>query len=197
MNPNLRILIDQAQAATPRNEREALVFTWLPLIDHIADRYGLNPLDDEQLSVALDALMRAAELFDPSRGCQFNTYAWRAIYYELTRPAPKKRIVTVPLMIQAGGRNHREECERIEASYTPDDPLEQAERRQGQRTLVRRLLRRMRPRDRKFVRAFVMQGKSGTQLAAQHGICKQRIDQLVQRGLDQARRGRISAEAVA
>lgn len=187
MNENLRLLIKQAQAATPRNEQERLVFQWLPLIHHVAERLHVR-LCDDKLTIALDALMHAAELFDPARGVQFNTYAYTAIYRELIRPPRLKQVVFQPL------RSLPQETQGPAAG----DPLVRREERRRCCQRARRLLARMRPRDRQVVLAVAVGGLSKKQVGQELGIGKERARQLYERGIREARRGaRLAAADVA
>jgi len=179
--------VPRAMECGPLTESQReLVVQWSGLVPWAMQRYPhatrhLGP--DWAEGVAVDALVRAAQRFDPARGVRFNTYASRAILSSLTRAVHRDGVV----VRKSGGEYGHPpiRCGGTDAlALTPDgrDPvgseLEALDEAAARKATLRRALRRLPPVWRKVVRLRVMGGLTLKATAALIGRTRERARQI-------------------
>lgn len=91
-------------------ERNALVVANLGLVgcvlQRVARRYGLPSAasDDDLYQEGVLGLLRAAELYDEARGCQFSTFACNAIFDRVMKGLKRAELIWIPEYVQGEGR---------------------------------------------------------------------------------------------
>jgi RNA polymerase nonessential primary-like sigma factor len=86
-------------------ERNALVEQWIGLASFVARRISVSRLTpDEMLRAGEDGLLRAAELWDETRGVRFNTYAYRCIHHAIWKANRMALLIHVPENMQRVGK---------------------------------------------------------------------------------------------
>ena len=122
-------------------------------------------------------LLQAVRTFDPDRGLEFSTLAYRMIRYRLLR------VMKTPL--------RRVDKLKVEALPVDDRLTDEQAARAGERDMDRaalaRLLGRLNPADLEMIRArFGLDGdppRSAMELAARYHVSRQRIYQRLEHGL--------------
>jgi RNA polymerase primary sigma factor len=196
LNPDApdRDLIVQIERllAIARWDRNRIVRANLRLVVSIAKKFSdiRNPFDD-LLSEGITSLLRAVEKFDYSRGFRFSTYATQAVRRTLCR------------LLQTSQRDRSRfmtaEGSLFEETPEDDSPTTMTEARWDElRRTLTRLLGKLDARERAIIRSrFGLGNADGVQtlqsLAADLGVCKERVRQLEMRAISKLR---TLAEAV-
>jgi RNA polymerase primary sigma factor len=172
--------------AVARWDRNRIVRANLRLVVSIAKKFSdlRNPFD-ELLSEGITSLLRAVEKFDYSRGFRFSTYATQAVRrtifrYLQTSQRERSRFVT-------------SESALFEETPEDDAPTTMTEARWDElRATLTRLLGQLDARERAIIRnRFGLGNASQVQtlqaLAANLGVCKERVRQLEMRAISKLR----------
>jgi len=156
------------------HDNQRLAFFMAGKFARRAEALGLDRADLDQ--EALCTLWKAACGFDPAYGCPFSAYACRAIQNCLLQVCTKAAR-TAPRLRGLGD----------------NDPAAPALPAAPDHETIDLLLAPLNVRERELVRAYVGLDTGERQampaLAARHGITKQRVQQLLARGLAKARLG--------
>lgn len=169
-----------------REARDQIVRANIRLAVSIAKKHATaaNPFE-HLLSDAIQTLLKAAEKFDFQRGFRFSTYATQAIQRTLWRN------ITL-------GQRERRRFQNAESAWFESKPeeespgtLTESRYRELSETLAD-LLSQLDPRAREIIRRrFGLEGDGEVPtlqaLAAEYGVCKERIRQLEKRALDKLR----------
>lgn len=169
------------QARRTGGERDELVLDNLALAHHVVNRMGLagHRLRDDFVAEAYKALSRAADLFDPSLGVRFSTYATCSIQRVVQRAlAVSARAESVG--VAAGGRD------------AAGDPLQDllAQDESGTPDLAEALdvaLAALHWRTAKVLRLRFLDGLTLREVAALLGVSRERVRQLERAGLARLR----------
>lgn len=175
---------------TARTDTERLAAQNLPLVPFIVRKFANRhhrPVTDDDLSAGMDAIYRAAELFDPNFGTKFSTYACNAIYRRLQREM--RGTVNERHSRSASSQFGDNAAIALDSIYDREhaDTTDCRESRALQIQTLRRAFAAMRPTDAEFVRLYYLDGLNYRQIGERHGICKERVRQIIERGLDAAR----------
>ncbi len=134
---------------------------------------------DEAVSAGMPGLVRAAQLFDPSRGFQFSSYAYRAIARGILRAAGRFEVFH-GLPLDAAG-----------ALEVPDDATAAQEAETERlRDLADRLgsaLEALPPREAFVVRSVSLEGRPVREVAREMGLTPSRVRQLRASALERLR----------
>lgn len=105
-------------------ERNAIVEANLGLIGGvIARRPGCRDLHDtyeDAYQSGLLGLIRAAELFDESRGCRFSTYAEKWIWQSILRAGRSSQLVRIPCRFKGEELQELQKQCRVSLFHTMD-----------------------------------------------------------------------------
>lgn len=165
--------------ALAARDRDEIVTANLRLVISIARKFVNESLTfDELLSDGIDALLRAAEKFDFSRGFRFSTYATTAIRHTLQRVRQnayrdRQRFVVGQETLFDNTPSSDE------AEATTEEPLTAT-----QRLAIHDLIQRLSTRDQYIItRRFGLDCQTQTlqSLSEELGICKERVRQLEMR----------------
>jgi len=176
-----RELIFRAQ-----QDRNLLIQANLRLVVSIAKGFagGVNTFDDV-LAEGIDALLRAVENFDYDRGFRFSTYATRAIRRNLYRYViARRKSLGRETFVGEGGLPDS-------ADPRPDGPAREKQQRAAYKWLMQSI-GQLEPREQLIIRARFglergQRASSLTDIAAQLGVCKERVRQLQIRALEKLR----------
>ena len=160
-------------------ERNRLVITWMPLVDHVMARMvGIHDSDkDDCRSIGYLALIRAADKWKEDKGASMKTYAYACIRYALIdyirswkgsvhtphhmKWHDKRRKPTHPLsQNQADGIMGREEDP---AKVIADDDM---------KSTALQVLKQMDRSDRDLIRSRIMYGRTLRQVGRSIGTSK-------------------------
>lgn len=167
-------------------DRDRIVQANLRLVVSIAKKFASAKYSfDDLLSEGIGSLLRAVEKFDYDRGFRFSTYATQAIRRTLVRQVQTLQregtrfVSSDPLLL---ADQHDETT----------DPVASQARWENLRSNLRRLLARLEPRDRSIIRRrFGLDQQAEVQtlqsIAAELGVCKERVRQLETRAIDRLR----------
>jgi RNA polymerase sigma factor (sigma-70 family) len=203
---DLRPRAEDGAGELPSLDRNALVVANLQLVPWVLSRFFASLLgsgdEEDLLQEGRLGLLRAAELYDPARGCTFSTYATFWVRQAIHRAIEHSGFIRLP--------NHVKGTERAEllrqltpasidalqgdidrhGSFQPPDP-DQGPRERAEGTdvarAVRKALRRLPALYRRAVRLRVMEGRDLREIEADMRISKERVRQLVHRGLARLR----------
>ena len=173
----------QQEALVVRNQ---IIQANLRLVVSIAGRYLSSPHTfDELMSDGMLTLMGAVEHFDFARGNKFSTYATWAIRYNFARTIPQEH----------RWRHHNRAGSAKLLESVPDtcsDEHHYENEVQRMRCSIARILSKLDERDRSIIVArFGLNGHGGPQssekIAAEWGLSKQRIGQLLVSALNRLR----------
>jgi RNA polymerase sigma factor (sigma-70 family) len=189
----------------------------LPLVGWVVDRYYVRCIGgrierEDLVSEGYVGLVKAAEKFDPARGCAFSTYAVYWVRHYIQRYMHNHgRLVRVPTYLQ--DRQHAKQLpsERLlwlDSTYGDSSggaahdfmgSDDNAQRRVPAALDVERLLVHIKDKRARFaVRQWYLKDRTLEEIGANiGGITRERVRQLVLRGLDEMRqrvqgRGRIA-----
>lgn len=172
-------------------ERNALAARHLPLVGHVLGRMFGSDRDGrlvrlggygEAVGLAHEALVRAADLWDPARGCRFSTYACRAIFSRVRRAVARAGVVRFrpAVSLDALRAEHGDNfAEPLAGAPEGEPPLEGG---------LGAALRHLHPRQLAAVRARFWEGLSRSQAAARLGVSCERVRQLEGAALARLRR---------
>lgn len=171
--------------------RSLIVESNLRLVFAIAKRYAKPNTDefDEFVSIGNAALVRAVDLFDPTRGLRFSTYAYKAIQrsiFGFYRQEQKRR-----------GRVISDEVSFAEIVEGDDaDEVRELRRAMEIKKDATRLMKRLDARDRKIVmsRFGINRRESGLafrKIASEIGISTTRTVQLFHRSIERMRKNAV------
>lgn len=162
----------------------------------IARRFGAkNPVEDSwQYAEGWLGLIRAAETFDPSRGFQFSTYAWRwiesKIRHQFRRVKAQKygggKIKELPFSILSKPDNgFQAEDLGISKELDALDAAAESEETDRLRETCREFMRILHPREQRMVEAHVMHGITLEDVAATEcpPVTGERVRQIVLRAM--------------
>ena len=167
-------------AATAASDRDKLIASVLPMVVRVAVKvFGRGKVSDDVLQEGALALVRKAPLFDPARA-KFTTFAWCCLSSHFSQLVAKQRTAS-----RNGGVAPQSLVEFDLADYHCD--IAAMEDHESTRRQVRRALRSMQPADRLAVELYYFEGLSHRQIAAQIGVCKERVRQRLNRALKRAR----------
>lgn len=136
--------------------------------------------------IALDVLIRCAELYNPARGTQFSTIVVLSIGRRLRQEARRSRRRSrrrweAARVVRAAELG---DFDRLAETYQTDrDGAADGERR----SLCVRLLACLYPRERRIVVDYVVNGRSFSVIAKEHGICRERVRQIYREALARMR----------
>jgi RNA polymerase primary sigma factor len=167
-------------------DRDRIVRANLRLVISIAKKFANSRVGfDDLLSEGIGSLLRAVEKFDYDRGFRFSTYATQAIRRTLVRhlqtaQRDATRFVSADTLTFADQHDDAADPHLIQTRW------------ENLRGNLRRLLARLEPRDRSIIRRrFGLDQQAEVQtlqsLAAELGVCKERVRQLEARAIDRLR----------
>lgn len=153
---------------------------------------------DELVSAGLDALMRAAELFDESKGFRFSTYAVRAIETRMNRhiwqfSAPLRRSCSLVRTAgpDAASPRHVESADLCVAGGPgPGDQVAESDHAETCAAVVHEALARLRPRYAQVLRlryGIGCEPHNLIQIGEAMGVSKQRAAQLAAKAVAEIR----------
>jgi RNA polymerase sigma factor (sigma-70 family) len=170
----------QVARLTARTPVEKLFADNLPLVSYVAYKYRKRQgriATDDDLTTGMLALHRAAELFNPSLGFKFSTYAHTSIWRHFQRVDKEKRKhLTLPL-----------DAARYVAEPPPDS---EAAKAKDILPLVRKAFSAMREDDADLVRMHFLDGMTLQEIGDVIGVSRARIGQRIDRALEAARRSK-------
>lgn len=172
-------------ASVPERDRDALVEGHLALVHFCAGRYRGRGVDhDDLVGVGWLGLLRAAELWDPSRGARFSSYASLWIRALMRRAIDEERDAVGR---GVGGRDFGPDDVPDPRAVAPPEAALEAERR----AWVREALRRLHPRHRRVVELrFGLDGggpRTLEEAGAALGIGRRRAHQIERSALERLR----------
>jgi RNA polymerase sigma factor (sigma-70 family) len=162
-----------------------------------------NALDSDDLfNAAYFGLRRAAEKFDPARGCKFSTYALHWVRHHVQRTiADQSRTVRVPVWFRERARRMQETLPPdalsldapirfgdgetkpwLEMMASDDDPTEPLSRTQ-RREVIEQALDQLPERTRDVLRSRFWNDESLAEIGRRLGLSRERIRQLEAVGL--------------
>lgn len=145
--------------------------------------------DDEVISAANDALMKAIDGFNPSHGCRFTRYLMPFIKGAIARLWKEQGVVrnvkTVEFEEYVEGEG--ESREKFAVVESPADVLDSTERQEARLKELYKGMEALTPRERTLIKAVYEQSKSFAELARARGISRQAIEQSVSRILEKMR----------
>lgn len=156
-------------------ERNAMVEANMGLVGYVLGHYFRGNATDDNFQIGYIALMRAADLFDVSKGYKFTTYACKSIWGQINnavRRKAKQEIKTRPVMEFDHPLDHR--CPATIA----DDSEQAALHRKHTDLTSAGILDILPPRERRIIKGREMEGKTLQELGTEMGISKERVRQL-------------------
>ncbi|MDX1946506.1 MAG: sigma-70 family RNA polymerase sigma factor [Pirellulaceae bacterium] len=192
-SPQLKLVrLVERLLTVARHDRDRIIRANLRLVVSIAKKFVNNQHSfDDLLSEGIPPLLRAAEKFDYDRGFRFSTYATLAVRRTLGR------------WMQANGELERRQTGNADLlqlipQVENSGPFSEQQYERLHKALGR-MLTRLDPRERAIIRRRFGLDDDGEvltlqSLAAEIGVCKERVRQLEQRALAKLR---TMAEALA
>jgi len=142
--------------------------------------------DDEVISAANEALMKAIDNFDPSHGCRFTRYLMPFIKGAIARlwkeQGTVRNVKTVEFEEFA-----EDEQKTVTMESSPADDLDNAERQDARLKELHKGMDALTPKERALIKAVYEQNKSFAELARARGVSRQAIEQSISRILDKMR----------
>jgi RNA polymerase primary sigma factor len=167
----------------------------------VAQRSWPGPLDrDERISVALEALVRAVQSFNPGLGFRFSTYAVKAIHHELQRAILLERLIPVraEALSSRASAGRRQKAKKAGVVYSFDaiegfDPAARPDRAEPswQVEWVRRSVDRLPDRLRRVMR-WRLEGRTLEAIGSILGLSRARVGQLEEIARRKIRRDLLS-----
>src|SRR4029453_1494082 len=119
-------LLNGLRHPLPRHVQNELVLRNMRLVPLIAPRLERSTIPWEDLiAEGMRGLIRAAQKFDPSRGCRFNTYATEWVLHFLRKAIHQQaRIVRLPYAVQLSytlGRPRDLPCDMLTRAASPHE----------------------------------------------------------------------------
>ena len=172
------------QQPQPQSQRDQLVVNNIGLVAMIAKKLNRGPVTDDQIQEGMVGLIRAADTFDPERGCKFSSYACRCIWSAMVRA----HINSKRKSVRSSGMDPVELASVLvdHQAVQPLDAVDQTERRQISRNLIAKALNHMREDDRVAVYAKYARGETLSEIGERWGVSKERIRQRIARGIKEA-----------
>ncbi len=186
--------------------RNATIMTWLPLVYRVARdlwrsdamraRYGSM---DDMIQVGCLGLLRAAEIYDPSRGVTFKSYAWASVHGLILSAARDLTTIHVPSYTQTALRAGKDTpCTRAAAkalgrcrlhwshdlSTREHTDRAEAEEQDDQQQRLAGALVHLRRAERELLRDYYGIGTErldGPQIAAKLGTTRQTVSSRLQK----------------
>lgn len=149
--------------------------------------------DDEVISAANEALMKAIDGFDPSHGCRFTRYLLPFIKGAIARLWKEQGVVKNTKTVDFHEFDEEAEpgCPRQRAlaldAPAPDETLHDSERRQARLKELHKGMEALTAKERALLKAVYEDGKSFAELARARRVSRQAIEQAVDRILDKMR----------
>lgn len=201
-----------------RQERDILALQWIHLpkrvLRHLLSvRPAVRQLDfDDAIQVARLGLLRAAELWDSSRGVQFVSYAWRVIARRIAREAWLARVVRPPFNPKLVSQRFRGavlaamrsrprgwlgktaqagagEVSEIVAWQAAPCPITAWNiRRIDAGEIVEKILAAIHPREAEVLRLLFLEDRTQGEAGEILGISRNRVQQIRDRGVERARK---------
>jgi RNA polymerase sigma-32 factor len=174
----------------------------LGLVRKWAVKYAArHPIEDsEQYADGLVGLLRAAELFDPSYGCKFSTYASYHIRQAITKryDYERKRAERTgikPASVSQISQIGDEDDTDIEFTGKENtfDTVCERDLDAHRKRLVARLLKFVSPQEANIVRQIVMRERTLCDVGAEIGVTKERVRQIVKIAMEKLSRRAIRA----
>lgn len=177
--------------------RNALVEQWLPLVGWVIKKLGFRarhvaglPLEEAESAGRL-GLLRAAELWDETRGIRFNTFAAYWIKQHIFRAAEQWRLVHVPCHKLHDKSYRPARCFSLDSNsnkwnYNPVYEalsIPDADRRDEMEVAMRCL----RQREREVLKLRFWEGLTLLETGARLGVTRERIRQIEARALEKLR----------
>ncbi len=175
-------------------DHDALVMYWATHYGGL--QWGRQKINDsEQYANGWLGLLRACELFDPSRGFEFSTYACWWIRQHILRPHEALKSVKngygtkttnfTGLMCNEAYRDDELYDPAISREPDPAELVADCDERQADRELVAQMMSRLDERGRRLVRRHVMEGMTLEAVAdmEEPPVTRERVRQLVVKSL--------------
>lgn len=142
--------------------------------------------DDEVISAANEALMKAIDGFNPSHGCRFTRYLMPFIKGAIARlwrdQGAVRNVKTVEFEEYA-----EEEQTPVIMENSPAENLDTAEREKARLHELHKGMEVLNARERALVQAVYEHNKSFAELARARGVSRQAVEQALNRALDKMR----------
>jgi RNA polymerase sigma factor (sigma-70 family) len=196
-------------------ERDRLVLQFKHLPARVAARLRRHPAVarlgfDDAVQAGFLGLLRAAELWDDSRGVLFLTYAYQSVKMSILKAALGDGLIVVPLWVflREGGKRHLAAVRRAQHYFSLYDQNERhgfqwepPDRRDRidycDYLTVLEALGRLEPLEQDVIRWCVMDGETLSCVGRRLGVSKEWVRQIRERGLARLRRKLGVAEAEA
>jgi RNA polymerase sigma factor (sigma-70 family) len=186
-------------------ERDQLVLKFKHLPARVAARMRRHPAVvrmgfEDAVQAGFLGLLRAAELWDDSRGVLFLTYAYQSVKMSILKAALGNSLIAIPLWVflRADGKRHQEAVRRAlrwlslfegEDKFRCWEPAERYECIDRCDYLTAAdALEGLPPLERDVIRRCVMDGQTLSSVGRHLGVSKEWVRQLRERGLARLRR---------
>ena len=160
---------------------------------------------DDAVQLGFLALADAARLFDASRGYQFSTYACNVIYYRIAREGQREGVIRLPAKQKKGASeewNQKSEAAAACIDFSSyfrcrhqswyDRDLDWPDHRSASVPEddyeLGAQLAKLRPRERQAVEGYYLRGLTLQEVGDETGVCRERVRQLLARGIGELRR---------
>ncbi len=187
-----RDLIARAQAGC-KESMDRVVRSVLRLVVRLATKYRklVNNDFDLALSCALQALMNAIRLFDPSRGCRLGTAAGSAIHFELIKEQFKLAPVHLPASCNGAEKTRKHAEQALKATNNVysryNEPVfvqsESESQLDADRKAVSAAMIWLDAREQEVL-LHRMNGLKLEEVGKLFGICKERVRQIEERAIE-------------
>lgn len=173
----------------------------IPLVHWVANRYVRHAARyrierDDLVSAGTLGLIRAGRKFDPDVGCTFSTYATVWIRSFIGRYLDDHaRMVRIPVHVVSDAEKRAAlPPERLVRPDTLDSPAFGSEPGAADEALQRRDVERLidsieSERTRRMVRLYYLQELTLREIGDEFGLTRQRVEQLIAKGLREMRAG--------
>lgn len=193
-----------------RAERDDLILQWRWLPLRIWHRLQGIPLvrrlgRDEAVSAGTLGLVLAAAGWDPGRGVQFSTYAWRAVERRILKAANENRVIHIP-MYHKGHRIPKQFAERSASARNAVSLDAMQEKLRGDEesrvepgclgiataqsdeppagwAAVQDAMRYLPSRDRQMLELYYLSGKNLREIARLYGVSRENVRRKLERSL--------------
>jgi RNA polymerase sigma factor (sigma-70 family) len=184
-----------------RKARNKLVEQWQFLPGHVWTKSKDNPSlsrlgRDDAVQAGMLGLIRAAEIWDETKGVKFVTYAYRAVLDRMLKASRQNRVVHVPDDMLCGTSAHRaryfalyltdaaRRCRQLPDDYDRADlPLPDTHAHDD----LHAALDRLDPRERECLLLLFFEGLLLREVGERWGLCKERVRQIKERALTRLR----------
>lgn len=160
-------------------DNQRLVYAW---VNKNINRYPffLSVFEEEDvISIAFRAMCRATQLFDSSRGMQFSTYVYTAMFNAVLREARQSQLIRKPaksdyFMV----RSMNQIDDKDEPLYEDRATMEEKEQHDTLSTMIHRCLRLLPDNQREVLIGRFFNGEVLSQIGKRMGITKERVRQI-------------------